>query len=101
MPAILLYGIYGGVTTPTEAAAVAAFYALMLAACSIARCRFQALYRVFVDSARSSAAVGMVIGGALILNFVVALRTNPQSCQALLGGARRRARWCSCSASTC
>jgi TRAP-type C4-dicarboxylate transport system permease large subunit len=28
MPAILLYGIYGGVTTPTEAAAVAAFYAL-------------------------------------------------------------------------
>ncbi len=32
MPAILLYGIYGGVTTPTEAAAVAAFYALILAA---------------------------------------------------------------------
>ena len=32
MPAILLYGIYGGVTTPTEAAAVAAFYALLLAA---------------------------------------------------------------------
>ena len=32
MPAILLYGIYGGVTTPTEAAAVAAFYALFLAA---------------------------------------------------------------------
>ncbi len=31
MPAILLYGIYGGVTTPTEAAAVAAFYALLLA----------------------------------------------------------------------
>src|SRR5210317_1216388 len=32
MPAILLYGIYGGVTTPTEAAAVAAAYALLLAA---------------------------------------------------------------------
>jgi TRAP-type C4-dicarboxylate transport system permease large subunit len=31
MPAILLYGIYGGVTTPTEAAAVAAAYALLLA----------------------------------------------------------------------
>ena len=31
MPAILLYGIYGGVTIPTEAAAVAAFYALILA----------------------------------------------------------------------
>ncbi len=32
MPVILLYCIYGGVTTPTEAAAVAAFYALLLAA---------------------------------------------------------------------
>jgi TRAP-type transport system large permease protein len=31
MPVILLYGIYGGVTTPTEAAAVAAAYALILA----------------------------------------------------------------------
>ena len=31
MPAILLYGIYGGVTTPTEAAAIAALYALILA----------------------------------------------------------------------
>jgi len=31
MPVILLYGIYGGVTTPTEAAAIAAFYALLLA----------------------------------------------------------------------
>jgi hypothetical protein len=31
MPAILLYGIYGGVTTPTEAAAIAALYALLLA----------------------------------------------------------------------
>ena len=32
MPVILLYGIYGGVTTPTEAAAIAALYALILAA---------------------------------------------------------------------
>jgi hypothetical protein len=31
MPVILLYGIYGGVTTPTEAAAIAALYALLLA----------------------------------------------------------------------
>jgi len=31
MPAILLWGIYGGVTTPTEAAALAALYALILA----------------------------------------------------------------------
>ena len=61
MPAILLYGIYGGVTTPTEAAAVAAFYALMLAAIFYRAISFRGLYQVFVDSARSSAAVGIVI----------------------------------------
>ena len=77
MPAILLYGIYGGVTTPTEAAAVAAFYALILAALFYRALSFRALYGILVESARSSAAVGLVIGGALILNYVVASENIP------------------------
>jgi tripartite ATP-independent transporter DctM subunit len=77
MPAILLYGIYGGVTTPTEAAAVAAFYALMLASLFYRALSFKALYGILVESARSSAAVGLVIGGALILNYVVASENIP------------------------
>lgn len=77
MPAILLYGIYGGVTTPTEAAAVAAFYALLLAALFYRALSFRALYGILVESARSSAAVGLVIGGALILNYVVASENIP------------------------
>jgi len=86
MPAILLYGIYGGVTTPTEAAAVAAFYALMLAAIFYRAISFRGLYQVFVDSARSSAAVGIVIGGAFILNFIVISEQIPQSISMLLDG---------------
>lgn len=77
MPAILLYGIYGGVTTPTEAAAVAAFYALILAVVFYRALTLGALYRILVESARSSAAVGLVIGGALILNFIVASENIP------------------------
>ncbi len=77
MPAILLYGIYGGVTTPTEAAAVAAFYALILAAVFYRALSIGNFYRILVESARSSAAVGLVIGGALILNFVVASENIP------------------------
>ncbi|MDH5529279.1 MAG: TRAP transporter large permease, partial [Paracoccaceae bacterium] len=77
MPAILLYGIYGGVTTPTEAAAVAAFYALLLASLFYRALSLHALYRIFVESARSSAAVGLVIGGALILNYIVASENIP------------------------
>lgn len=87
MPAILLYGIYGGVTTPTEAAAVAALYALLLAAIFYRALSFRALYQVFVDSARLSAAVGVVIGGAFILNFIVISEQIPQSISDLLAGS--------------
>ena len=83
MPAILLYGIYGGVTTPTEAAAVAAFYALCLAAFFYRALKLSTLYNIFVESARSSASVGLVIGGALILNYVVASENIPN----LMAGA--------------
>lgn len=86
MPAILLYGIYGGVTTPTEAAAVAAFYALILAGLFYRALSSRTLYSILVESARSSAAVGIVIGGALILNYVVASENIPTLLAAQLVG---------------
>jgi tripartite ATP-independent transporter DctM subunit len=86
MPAILLYGIYGGVTTPTEAAAVAAAYALILAAVFYRALSIRSLYRILVESARSSAAVGIVIGGALILNYVVASENIPSVLASALVG---------------
>ncbi|MFZ1813371.1 MAG: TRAP transporter large permease [Rhizobiaceae bacterium] len=84
MPAILLYGIYGGVTTPTEAAAVAAFYALILASVFYRTLSFRSLYSILVESARSSASVGIVIGGALILNYIVASENIPNQLAGLL-----------------
>ena len=86
MPVILLYGIYGGVTTPTEAAAVAAFYALLLAAFFYRALSLGRLYAILVESARSSAAVGVVIGGALILNYVVASENIPRAMAGALVG---------------
>ncbi|WP_224816083.1 TRAP transporter large permease [Hasllibacter sp. MH4015] len=77
MPVILLYGIYGGVTTPTEAAAIAALYALLLAGLFYRALSLRGLYEIFVESARASAAVGVVIGGALILNFIVVSENIP------------------------
>ncbi len=77
MPAILLYGIYGGVTTPTEAAAVAAAYALLLATVFYRSLSWNSLYGILVSSAKSSASVGLLIGGALILNYVVVSENIP------------------------
>ena len=86
MPVILLYGIYGGATTPTEAAAVAAAYALILAALFYRALSWKALYAIISDSARSSAAIGLVIGGALIFNYIVASENIPAQMAASLKG---------------
>jgi tripartite ATP-independent transporter DctM subunit len=86
MPAILLYGIYGGVTTPTEAAAVAAFYALLLAAFFYRALSFRSLYEVLRGSVMSSASVGLVIGGALIFNYIVASENIPAKMTVLVDG---------------
>ncbi len=84
MPVILLFGIYGGITTPTEAAAVAAAYALLLASFFYRSLSLSSLYSVMSDSARSSAAVGLVIGGALIFNYIVASENIPASIATLM-----------------
>lgn len=86
MPVILLFGIYSGKTTPTEAAAVAALYALLLAGLFYRALSLKALYNVFVESARSSAAVGVVIGGAFILNYIVISENIPQTISHALEG---------------
>lgn len=86
MPVILLYGIYGGATTPTEAAAVAAAYALILAAVFYRALSWKALYSILSESARSSAAIGLVIGGALIFNYIVASENIPAQMASTLQG---------------
>lgn len=84
MPVILLFGIYSGKTTPTEAAAVAAAYALILAGLFYRSISLKSLYAVFVESARSSAAVGVVIGGAFILNYIVIAEDIPKTISGVL-----------------
>ncbi|WP_445679790.1 TRAP transporter large permease [Radicibacter daui] len=86
MPAILLYGIYGGVTTPTEAAAVAAAYALILAGLFYRALTWKNLYSIMSESARASASVGLVIGAALIFNYIVASENIPAHLAGYLDG---------------
>lgn len=86
MPVILLFGIYGGATTPTEAAAIAALYALILATIFYRALSFGEFYRVMADSTRSSASIGLVIGGALIFNYIVASENIPATMAASLQG---------------
>ena len=87
MPVILLTCIYSGVTSPTEAAAIAALYAFILAAGFYRALTVKSFYQLFVDSARSSASVALVIGASMILTYVVVKENIPQTLSELLAGA--------------
>ena len=99
MPVILLYGIYGGATTPTEAAAIAALYALVLATFFYRAVSLRTLYGVFLESGRATASVGLVIGAALIFNYIVASENVPAQVSHLMQGLNVRPS-CSCWPST-
>ena len=87
MPVILLTCIYTGVTTPTEAAAIAAFYALLVSAFLYRTLKFMTLYEVFVESAKSAAAVGVVIGASMILMYVVIQENIPVMISEMMAGS--------------
>ena len=77
LPVILLGGIYSGVATPTEAAAVAAAYALLLACVVYRAIGFRQVTQLFVGASRSTAIVALVVAGALLINYVVAAEQIP------------------------
>ncbi|WP_127108120.1 TRAP transporter large permease [Pararhodobacter zhoushanensis] len=84
LPVILLGGIYGGVMTPTEAAAVAAAYALVISVVLYRSVSARGLYQALLGSARSTASVGILIAGALSFNYVVTRENVPDSVAAML-----------------
>ncbi|PTM43529.1 TRAP transporter large permease [Bosea sp. 124] len=86
MPVVLLGGIYGGATTPTEAAAVAAAYALAVSALLYRSVSLGAFYSSLAYSARTTASIGMLIAGALVFNYVVTIENIPESLKVLLSG---------------
>jgi len=86
MPVVLLGGIYGGVMTPTEAAAVAAAYALLISAGLYRSVSWRDFYRSIAVSARTTASIGMLIAGSLVFNYVVTVENIPESVRTLLAG---------------
>jgi C4-dicarboxylate transporter, DctM subunit len=79
MPIVLLGGIYSGAFTPTEAAAVAALHALVLAAVVYRALSWRALWGVMLESTRSSAVITVILAGAFMLNYAFTSEGVPQA----------------------
>jgi C4-dicarboxylate transporter, DctM subunit len=84
LPVILLFGIYGGVMTPTEGAAAAAFYALLASTLLYRAVTWKQLYDAMLSSGKATTSIGMLIAGALVFNYVVTVENIPNSLARLL-----------------
>lgn len=71
MPVIILGGIYGGVFTPTEASAVAVFYALIVGMVIYREIGIRDLYTVLRKSVLSSAVIMFIIANAGLFAFLI------------------------------
>lgn len=86
MPVVLLGGIYGGVMTPTEAAAAAAAYAFIVGILWYRNFGFQETRLAVFRSSRATASIGMLIASALVYNYVVTVEQIPELVKGLLAG---------------
>ena len=86
MPIVLLGGIYSGAFTPTEAAAVAALHALILAAFVFRALSWRAFWGVVLESTRSSAVITIILAGSFMLNYAFTSEGVPQAMAAWVDG---------------
>jgi C4-dicarboxylate transporter DctM subunit len=86
LPVILLGCLYSGITTPTEAAGVAAAYALLISAGLYRSMRWSDIYDSLLSSAKMSISIGMLIAGALVFNYVITSENIPTHLSGMLKG---------------
>ena len=78
VPVIVLGGIYGGLMTPTEAAAVAALYGLIVGVFVYKELNWRKLYESCVESANMSSVIIMLMAMATIFGNIMTLEQIPQ-----------------------
>ncbi|HZH08209.1 MAG TPA: TRAP transporter large permease [Lautropia sp.] len=79
LPAIILGGIFLGIFTPTESAAVAVVYALLIGLFLYRDLRPSQLPKILIDSFITSATVLLVVSAATVLSWIITFESVPQN----------------------
>ncbi|AOS78456.1 MULTISPECIES: TRAP transporter large permease [Hydrogenophaga] len=85
MPVIIIGGLRLGIFTPTEAAVVAAVYALIVAMFVYRELTVAGLYRVFVDAGRTTGVVMFLCGAATAASYMITLADLPNELAGVMG----------------
>jgi len=86
MPVILFGCLYSGITTPTEAAALAAFYALLVSALLYRAVTWRSVYNSLLTSARVTISIGILIAAAMVFNYVITVENIPKTLALMMQG---------------
>ena len=84
MPVIILGGIYGGIFTPTEAAAVSVVYGLIVGVFIYREVKLRDLYELLVDSGKTTGGIMLIIGGATLFSYICTVHGISGAAQTLL-----------------
>ena len=84
LPVIVLVGLKMGVFTPTEAAVVAAVYALLVATLIYKELRWQQLREVFVSAAKTTAVIMFLVAAAMVSAWLITVADIPKQLISLL-----------------
>ena len=88
IPVVLLGGIWSGAFTPTEAAAIAGIYALLISVFVYRAYDWPTLWAVLVESMRASSVVMLLIAGAFLINYAVTAEQLDKALAGWIIGAR-------------
>jgi len=88
MPVVILGGIYTGFFTPTEAAAVACFYAILIGATVYRGFTWQNFWDAFVSTAKTSIVMYMMIASIGLFSYVISIGGAPKALAILITGMR-------------
>jgi len=84
LPVIVVFGLKFGVFTPTEAAVVAAVYALLVSTLVYGELSLKSLVPIFVASAKTSAVVMFLVAAAMVSAWLITVANLPGELVALL-----------------
>lgn len=84
LPVIIIGGLRGGIFTPTEAAVVAAVYAIFVSVCIYRELKVRDLGRLLVSSARTTAVVMFLVAAAMVSSYMITLADLPAELVGLL-----------------
>ncbi|MEM8728493.1 MAG: TRAP transporter large permease [Pseudomonadota bacterium] len=85
-PILILGGILGGIFTPTEAAAIAVAYALLVGFLILRSLKFKDLPAIFTNAGITSAVVLLLVGAAMAFKTVVSLAHAPETLAGIILG---------------